>query len=133
MTWRNPREVMTAIRVMLVDDHPLIREGLTKLFEEIADVALVGFATDGEAAQEVCRQCAPDVVLMDVRLPGIDGIETTRRLLADRPSLGVLLLTSFPSRRVIDEGMSAGARGCLAKDESAGKILGAIRAASSMA
>jgi len=118
---------------MLVDDHPLIHEGLMKLFDEIDDVDLVGFAPDGEAAPDVCRRCAPDVVLMDLRLPGIDGIEATRRLMTDQPSVGVLLLTAFPSSRVIDEVTTAGAVGCLSKDDSAETMLNAIRAAAAAA
>jgi DNA-binding NarL/FixJ family response regulator len=119
-----------ATRVMLVDDHPLIHEGLMKLFDEIDDVDLVGFAPDGEAAPDVCRRCAPDVVLMDLRLPGIDGIEATRRLVAGEPSVGVLLLTAFPSKRVVEQVTTAGAVGCLSKDDSAETMLDAIRAAS---
>lgn len=119
----------TPTRVVLVDDHPLIREGLAKLFDEIRDIDLVGFATDGETAVAVCRQSAPDVVLMDLRLPGIDGIEATRRLFDAQPSIRVLLLTSFPSSRTSQQAIQAGAIGCLAKDDSADTILNAIRTA----
>lgn len=116
-------------RVVLVDDHPLIREGLEKLFDEIGDIDLVDFAADGETAVDVCRRSAPDVALVDLKLPGIDGIETTRRLFGAQPSVRVLILTSFPSRRTAEEAAEAGAIGCLAKDDSADTILDAIRAA----
>lgn len=120
-------ELPAPTRVVLVDDHPLIREGLEKLFDEIDDVDLVGFAADGESAPAVCRRSAPDVVLMDLRLPGIDGIEATRRLFDEHPSVRVLLLTSFPSSRTTERAREAGAFGCLAKDDSADTILNAVR------
>lgn len=122
-------ELTSPTRVVLVDDHPLIREGLEKLFGEITDIDLVGFAADGESAPVVCRRSVPDVVLMDLRLPGIDGIEATRRIFADSPSVRVLLLTSFPSSRTTERALAAGAFGCLAKDDSAETILNAVRAA----
>ncbi len=127
MTSQRATEISRTTRVVLVDDHPLIRKGLAKLFAEIADLELVGFAVDGETALAICRQTAPDVVLMDLRLPGIDGIETARRLLAERPSVGVVLLTSFPSIRTTERAIEAGVVACLAKDDSANMILGAIR------
>lgn len=122
----SPVETRT-IRVVLVDDHPLIRDGLSQLFDQTPDIALVGYAADGTAAVAMCRRTRPDVVLMDLRMPGIDGIEATRRIVADQPGTRVLLLTSFPAGRIRHEGRLVGAVGCLGKDDPAPTILEAIR------
>ncbi len=117
------------IRVALVDDHPLIREGLERLFEAIPDVDLVGFAPTGELASALCRETRPDVLLMDLRLPGIDGIEAARRVTRCDPHVRVIILTSFASRGCRRRALSAGAVGCLAKDASAETMIAMIRGA----
>jgi DNA-binding NarL/FixJ family response regulator len=117
------------IRVLIADDHGVIRDGLGRLIEGLADMEVVGVAADGAEAVEQCRTAQPDVVLMDLEMPGVDGIEATRRILADRPTTAVLVLTSFSDRPRILGALEAGACGYLLKDVSADQVAEGIRAA----
>jgi DNA-binding NarL/FixJ family response regulator len=117
------------IRVVLADDHGVIRDGLGRLISALDDIELVGLAADGGEAVERCREVEPDVVLMDLEMPRMDGIEATRRILAERPDTAVLVLTSFSDRRRILGALDAGARGYLLKDVSSDAVADAIRAA----
>jgi DNA-binding NarL/FixJ family response regulator len=117
------------ISVLIADDHGVIRDGLGRLIGALEDIELVGVAGDGEEAVERCRQHAPDVVLMDLDMPRLDGIEATRRLLADRPDTAVLVLTSFSDRPRIMGALEAGASGYLLKDVEADEVAEGIRAA----
>jgi DNA-binding NarL/FixJ family response regulator len=117
------------IRVVLADDHGVIRDGLGRLISALDDIELAGVAADGGEAVERCREVEPDVVLMDLEMPRMDGIEATRRILAERPDTAVLVLTSFSDRRRILGALDAGARGYLLKDVSSDAVADAIRAA----
>jgi DNA-binding NarL/FixJ family response regulator len=117
------------IRVVLADDHGVIRDGLGRLISALDDIELAGVAADGGEAVERCREVEPDVVLMDLEMPRMDGIEATRRILAERPDTAVLVLTSFSDRRRILGALDAGARGYLLKDVSSDDVADAIRAA----
>ncbi len=117
------------IRVLIADDHGVIRDGLGRLIAALADMELVGVAADGEEAVERCRTALPDVVLMDLDMPGVDGIEATRRILVDRPATAVLVLTSFSDRPRILGALEAGACGYLLKDVAADQVAEGIRAA----
>ena len=117
------------IRVVLADDHGVVRDGLGRLISALDDVELVGLAADGEEAVQRCREARPDVVLMDLDMPRVDGIEATRRILADRPETAVLVLTSFSDRPRIVGAMDAGACGYLLKDVAADEVAEGIRAA----
>jgi DNA-binding NarL/FixJ family response regulator len=117
------------IRVLLADDHGVIRDGLGRLIEGMDDVELAGVAADGEQAVERARALAPDVVLMDLEMPRVDGIEATRRILAERPQTAVLVLTSFSDRPRILGALEAGACGYLLKDVSSEEVAEGIRAA----
>ena len=117
------------IRVLIADDHGVIRDGLGRLIEALADMELVGLAADGEEAVARARETEPDVVLMDLDMPRLDGIEATRRLLADRPQTAVLVLTSFSDRPRILGALEAGASGYLLKDVEASEVAEGIRAA----
>ena len=117
------------IRVLLADDHGVIRDGLGRLIDALDDAELVGVAADGEEAVERCHALEPDVVLMDLDMPRLDGIEATRRLLAERPKTAVLVLTSFSDRPRIMGALEAGASGYLLKDVEAGEVAEGIRAA----
>jgi DNA-binding NarL/FixJ family response regulator len=117
------------IRVVLADDHGVIRDGLGRLIAALEDIELVGTAADGVEAVEIAVELAPDVVLMDLDMPRIDGIEATRRILADRPATAVLVLTSFSDRRRILGAIEAGACGYLLKDVAADEVADGIRAA----
>jgi DNA-binding NarL/FixJ family response regulator len=117
------------IRVVLADDHGVIRDGLGRLIAALDDITLVGTAVDGAEAVEQCARLAPDVVLMDLDMPRMDGIEATRRVLENRPGTAVLVLTSFSDRGRILGAIEAGACGYLLKDVSAGDVAEGIRAA----
>ena len=122
-------DVDNPIRVLIVDDHPHIRDSLGRLLETTADVKCVGSAEDGESAPELCKRLTPNVVLMDLRLPGIDGVEATRRVMAACPDVRILVLTSVEATWMFDRAIEAGAVGYLLKDEPIGRIIEAIRAA----
>lgn len=117
------------IRVLLADDHGVIRDGLGRLISALEDVELVGVAADGAEAVEQCRVTSPDVVLMDLDMPVLDGIEATRQVLAERPQTAVLVLTSFSDRPRIMGALEAGACGYLLKDVDAEAVAAGIRAA----
>ena len=119
------------IGVFLVDDHPLVRAGLAGLLEATDDLSVVGEAADGEAAIARVAELEPDVVLMDVSMPGMDGIEATRRLLDDGYAGAVVMLTSFSDRARVVDALDAGAVGYLLKDSEPTEVLSAVRAAAS--
>jgi DNA-binding NarL/FixJ family response regulator len=116
------------IRVAVVDDQELVRSGFVVLLRSSPDIEVVGEAGDGAAAWELCRRTAPDVVLMDVRMPRMDGIEATRRILCDPrcPSTRVLVLTTFDEDELVLEALRAGASGFLLKDTRPSQLLDAI-------
>ena len=118
------------IRVVLADDHGVIRDGLGRLISALEDVELVGVAADGDEAVERCRETMPDVVLMDLDMPVLDGIQATRRVLAERPETAVIVLTAFSDRPRITGALEAGACGYLLKDSSIQDLMQGIRAAS---
>jgi DNA-binding NarL/FixJ family response regulator len=117
-----------ALRVLVVDDHRLFRGGLREVLEE-SGIAIAGEADSGEEAMEIAPALAPDVVIMDLTLPGISGAEATRRLLAVEPKLTVLVLTVSAEGGDIDEALAAGARGYLLKDATARELVAGVRAA----
>jgi DNA-binding NarL/FixJ family response regulator len=117
------------IRVAVVDDHGVLRDGLAGVIAAQPDLELVATAADGAEAVAVCRSAAPDVVLMDLEMPVMDGIEATRQILADAPGTAVLVLTSFSDRRRITGALDAGAVGYLLKDASAEEVVRGIRTA----
>jgi len=115
------------IRVLLVDDHPLVREGLVARMEGLADIEVVGQAGDAAQALERVAECRPNVVLMDIGMPGTSGIELTSMLLARQPDLIVLMLSMYDSAEYAQRAMAAGARGYVLKDSPSAEILAAIR------
>jgi DNA-binding NarL/FixJ family response regulator len=117
------------IRVLLADDHGVIRDGLGRLISALEDVELVGTAADGAEAVDACARLAPDVVLMDLDMPVLDGIEATRRIAAEHPRTAVVVLTSFSDRPRIMGALEAGACGYLLKDVDADEVADGIRAA----
>jgi DNA-binding NarL/FixJ family response regulator len=115
------------IRVLIVDDQRLMREGLRILLELEPDLAIVGEAGDGQAALERFAALQPDVVLMDVRMPVLDGVEATRRLRERWPDARVIILTTFDDDEYLFEGLRAGALGYLLKDVSGQDLAKAVR------
>ena len=117
------------IRVMLVDDHKMVRRGLAAFLQSYDDLQLAGEAENGEAAIELCAEAHPDVILMDMLLPGLDGAATTRAIRQQFPQVQVIALTSFKEGKLVREALEAGAIGYLLKDVSADELVEAIRAA----
>jgi DNA-binding NarL/FixJ family response regulator len=117
------------IRVLIADDHGVIRDGLGRLIAALPDMEVVATASDGEEAVEQARRAEPDVILMDLDMPRLDGIEATRRVLAERPRTAVLVLTSFSDRPRIMGALEAGASGYLLKDVAADEVAEGIRSA----
>lgn len=120
---------MKPIRVLIVDDHEIVREGLQILLSEEADFEIVGMTGDSDSALALTLQHKPDLVLMDLVMPGLDGIETTRRVISASPSTRVLVLTSFSDDQHVRDAIQAGAIGYLLKDVLKPELLGAIRSA----
>ncbi len=118
------------IRVVVVDDHPVVREGLRMMLEEMTEgFELVSEATDGETAVRLVGEAQPDVVLMDVRMPGMDGLEALERIRRQWPQIAVLILTTYNEDELMIRGLQAGAAGYLLKDCSSETLLSAIRTA----
>jgi DNA-binding NarL/FixJ family response regulator len=118
------------IRVLVVDDHPVLRSGLEQLVSGAADMEVVGTASDGGVALDRVRETAPDVVLMDLQMPGVDGVTATRTILAETTGTQVLVLTSFSDGERIVAALDAGAVGYLLKDADPDDVLDGIRAVS---
>jgi DNA-binding NarL/FixJ family response regulator len=117
------------IRVLVVDDHGVLRDGLGRVIAGQEGMELVGSAANGAEAVELCRVREPDVVLMDLEMPIMDGIEATLAIAAQSPAAAVLVLTSFADRRRILDALDAGAVGYLLKDSSAEDVVRGVRAA----
>ncbi|GAA3174013.1 response regulator transcription factor [Blastococcus jejuensis] len=113
--------------VVIADDQPMVRAGLRSLLEGEDDVVVVGEAFDGEQALRAVRQHAPDVVLMDIRMPVLDGLEATRQLVAAGSPARVLVLTTFDLDEYVFEALRAGASGFLLKDATAEELIAAVR------
>jgi NarL family two-component system response regulator LiaR len=118
------------IRVLIADDHPVVRQGLRTFLELQEDFEIVGEAADGEAAVAAAQELHPDVVLMDLVMPQVDGIEAIRRLRVNSPATRVLVLTSFADERMVLPAVKAGAAGYLLKDAQPQELAQAIRAVS---
>jgi DNA-binding NarL/FixJ family response regulator len=117
------------IRVLIADDQQLVREGLCVLLDLIPDIGVVGEASNGTEAVERARQLEPDVILMDVRMPELDGVAATRQIQDTCPEVKVIILTTFDDDEYVFEGLLAGAAGYLLKDVPSEQLAEAIRAA----
>lgn len=117
------------IRVLLVDDHAVVRSGLAAFLTAYDDLELAGEASSGERALALCQKIQPDVVLMDLVMPGMDGAAATRKIREQSPQIQVLALTSFKEQELVQGALQAGAIGYLLKDISAYELANAIRAA----
>ena len=121
---------MESIHVLIADDHPLYREGVGKMLSLAADIEIVGEAANGDEALAQALALQPDVILMDLKMPGINGIEATRRILYASPRIGVLVLTMFETDETVFAAMRAGARGYMLKDADQEEVIRAVKAVS---
>ena len=119
----------TPIRVMLVDDHAVVRSGLSKFLMVYPDLELVGEADSGEEGVQRCQLLRPDVVLMDLKMPGMDGVTATRLIRQSYPATQVVVLTSFHDEAMVQGALQAGAIGFLLKDVTAAELAQAVRSA----
>jgi DNA-binding NarL/FixJ family response regulator len=117
------------IRILLADDHKLVRAGLAGLLDSAEDMSVVGEAEDGRRAVELSEELCPDVVLMDLSMPVMDGVEATREILRSQPQSIVVVLTSFSDRTRVSDALRAGAVGYLLKDTDPRDLLAAVRSA----
>jgi len=119
--------VTVPIRVLIVDDHPVVRKGLASFLGNEPDLEVVGAAVDGEEALKLADEHVPEVVLMDLSMPGIGGIEATKQLIQAHPGIRVLMLTSFGGHERMVEALKAGAVGYVVKDTAPAEMLRALR------
>jgi DNA-binding NarL/FixJ family response regulator len=119
---------MNEIRVLIADDHPLFRDGMHGLLDSVPDTEVVGEATSGEEVVSQAAALQPDVILMDIKMPGINGIAATREILAASPHIGILMVTMLEDDESVFAAMRAGARGYVLKGANQADILLAIRA-----
>lgn len=116
---------------MVVDDHPVVRDGLKNMFLVFDDLQLVGEAEDGNEALVLCQQEALDVILMDILMPGMNGIEATHAILKQHPQVKIIILTSYPEDDLVQKSLEAGAIGYVLKNASIDDLADAIRSAHS--
>lgn len=120
-------EMSTPTTCLAVDDHPTVRYGLDLMFGAADDLELVGHVSSGEAALEASQELRPEVVIMDVRLPGIDGISAARRIAATRPDVHTVMFSAYGDKRLLSDAIAAGARGYVLKGSPPEDLLRAIR------
>lgn len=119
---------MDKIRILVVDDHAIMREGIRALFEPHDDIEIVGEASEGKEAIEKAQQVSPDIIIMDIAMPGMDGLEATRRILKKNQKVKVLVLTQHDNREYILSAIKAGVAGYVPKKALASDLVSAIRA-----
>lgn len=117
----------TSIKIIIVDDHAMVRKGMRAFLGEFEDIHVIGDASDGGKAIDLVKQLKPDVVLLDLFMPGMDGIETIQRLLTVQPHLGIVILTAFASEAKVIEAIQAGALGYVVKDAQPEELVQSIR------
>jgi two-component system, NarL family, response regulator LiaR len=116
-----------AIKIVIVDDHAMVRKGMKAFLGEFEDLQVIGDASDGWKAVELVNQLAPDVILLDLFMPGMDGIETTQRLIAIQPHLKIVILTAYVKEDKVIEAIKAGALGYVAKESQPDELVQTIR------
>ncbi len=120
------------LRVLIADDHPIVREGLRAVLAALPDFELVGAAASGREAVDLAARCRPDVIVMDLHMPELDGVAATRQVLAARPQVAVLILTMYDDDEMLAGALGAGARGYLLKGTSHDDIAHALRSAAGL-
>lgn len=121
---------MEVIKIVIVDDHPVVREGIGAMLKREPDFKIVGEASNGAEAIERAKELSPDVMLMDLRMPEIDGVEAITRIKAEKPDIKFIILTTYSDDEYIFKGIAAGARAYLLKDAPRDELFKAIRAVS---
>jgi DNA-binding NarL/FixJ family response regulator len=116
------------MRVLLVEDHPMFRDGLARMLETVEDIEVVGEAGTGEEAVQLAEQLKPTIILMDLNLPKMSGIEATKQIIQKQPNIGILVLTMYDDDSSVFAAMRAGARGYLLKEANRNEIIRAIQA-----
>src|SRR3712207_2213015 len=114
-------------RVLIADDHDLVRDGYQRMLDREPDLEVVGEASNGREAVELCQELLPDLVLMDVRMPEMDGIEATRKIKSELPTISVLVVTTYDNPDYLFEAVEAGAAGYVLKDAPRRQLLDAVR------
>jgi DNA-binding NarL/FixJ family response regulator len=117
------------VRLLIADDHALVRQGLRGMLEREPDIEVVGEAHNGREAVDLCRTLDPNLVLMDVRMPEMDGLEATRTIRRERPEISVLMVTMHDNQDYMREAAKAGAAGYVLKDAPRDELIGAVRRA----
>ncbi len=117
-----------SIRILLADDHTIVLQGLSRFLREQEDMEVVGQAKDGLAAVELARELSPDIVIMDISMPGLSGVEATRQIHNEKPNIKIIGLSMHAAKRYVQEMYKAGARGYLLKDCDFDELMAAIRA-----
>jgi DNA-binding NarL/FixJ family response regulator len=118
-----------SVRVVLCDDHVVVRDGIARVLDAYDDIDVIGTAKNGEAGVEATVRLRPDVVLMDLMMPIVDGVQATRRIAAQAPETAVVVLTSFGEQALVTEAIDAGASGFILKDAAPSELVRAIRSA----
>ena len=116
------------IRIVIADDHPIVRQGLAAVLEQEEDLKVVSQAVNGLEAVARARELRPDIILMDLQMPEMDGVEAIQKIKEECPEIGIIILTTYDADDYIFRGIEAGARGYLLKDSPPGEVLNAIRA-----
>ncbi len=119
--------MMSEIRVLLADDHNVLRQGMAQALDAQPDIAVVAQAADGTQAVELARAHRPDVILLDINMPGMDGVEAARQIIAESPGIGIIMLTMYRRDEYVVEAIKAGASGYLLKEVELDDLLAAIR------
>ncbi len=118
----------TIITVLLADDHPLVQDGIRTRFEDIDDINVIGVANDGKELLEKAEELKPDIIIADISMPHINGLEATRILSKNQPEINVLILTMHDNREYMQNAVDSGAKGYILKDQPANEMIDAVRA-----
>ena len=126
-TGLSTKKLSTAVRIAIVDDHDMAREGLREMLADVPDIEVIGEASNGREALGLCARLRPDIVLMDVRMPEMDGLLATSKLKQDHPEISVLMVTMHENPEYLFEALKAGAAGYVLKDASRQEVITAVR------
>src|SRR5215216_4470049 len=121
---------MSVIRIILADDHPVVREGIRRMFRDAADIAVVGEANNGKSAMEIVYALSPDVVVLDMEMPGMNGIDVAQEIQKENLPVKILALSAYDDKQYIREALNYGITGYILKEEAPDVIIDAVRGVS---